>query len=125
MGTCQRTYSALEHENRRLGRTCRGLQPYCAIIWRNFKDFQVDRLPGHWIVRFVRVQVSSLLLFRPTTSILSESFFSDGVIVILVSYSGQEDMDDFHRLYAFVELERSDTGFVVKAVKSVPYQTVS
>lgn len=34
-------------------------------------------------------------------------------------------MDDFHRLYAFVELERSDAGFVVKAVKNVPYQTVS
>jgi hypothetical protein len=66
-----------------------------------------------------------LLLFRPTTSILIESFYSDGVIVILVSYSGQEDVDDFHRLYAFVELEQSDTGFVVKAVKSVPYQTVS
>ena len=34
-------------------------------------------------------------------------------------------MDDFHRLYAFIELERSDAGFVVKAVKNVPYQTVS
>jgi hypothetical protein len=66
-----------------------------------------------------------LLPFRPTTSILNESFFSDGIIVILVSYSGQEDMDDFHRLYAFVELERSDAGFIVKAVKNVPYQTVS
>jgi hypothetical protein len=66
-----------------------------------------------------------LLLFRPTTSILNEPFFSDGVIVILVSYSGQEDVDDFHRLYACVELEQSDAGFVVKAVKSVPYQTVS
>ncbi|KAF8798054.1 hypothetical protein BYT27DRAFT_7203757 [Phlegmacium glaucopus] len=53
------------------------------------------------------------------------SVFNDGVIVILVSYSGQEDMDDFHRLYAFVELERSDAEFVVKAVKSVPYQTTS
>jgi hypothetical protein len=66
-----------------------------------------------------------LLLFHLITSILNKSFFSDGVIVILVSYSGQEDMDDFHRLYAFVELERSDAGFVVKAVKNVPYQTVS
>ena len=34
-------------------------------------------------------------------------------------------MDGFHRLYAFVELERSEAGFLVKAVKSVPYQTVS
>lgn len=65
------------------------------------------------------------LLFCLTPSILNESFSSDGVIVILVSYSGQEDSDDFHRLYAFVELERSDAGFVVKAVKGVPYQTVS
>jgi len=34
-------------------------------------------------------------------------------------------MNDFHRLYAFVELQQSDAAFVVKAVKSVPYQTVS
>ena len=34
-------------------------------------------------------------------------------------------MDGFHRLYAFVELERSDVGFIVKVVKGVPYQTVS
>jgi hypothetical protein len=47
MGTCQRTHSALEHKNRRLGRTCHGLQPYWVIIRRNFKDFQVDRLLGH------------------------------------------------------------------------------
>jgi hypothetical protein len=66
-----------------------------------------------------------LLLLRPSTSVINEFFFRDGVVVILVSYSGQEDMDDFHRLYAFVELEQSDAGFVVKAVKNVPYQTVS
>ena len=67
----------------------------------------------------------SVLVVISFNFILNESLSSDGAIVILVSYSGQEDMDDFHRLYAFVELERSDDGFVVKAVKNVPYQTVS
>ncbi|KAF8964670.1 hypothetical protein BDZ97DRAFT_1660027 [Flammula alnicola] len=51
--------------------------------------------------------------------------FNDQKIAILVSYSGKEVSNDFRRLYALAELELAGTGFVVKNLRSVPYQTTS
>ncbi|KAF8163334.1 methyltransferase type 11 [Crassisporium funariophilum] len=51
--------------------------------------------------------------------------FNDGNVAVLLSYSGKEESNDFHRLYALVELSRTPQDFTVVSIKSVPYQTTS